>query len=226
MLQGEVSQIPSADRLLIETFPHEGREQLCLYGFAGQNAHRTLGLILTQRMEAAGLSPLGFVVTDYALLIWGLEPVDDPAALLDPTDMRAGLDQWLQGNAVMKRNFRGVATIAGLIEKNIPGPKKTGRQATFSSDILYDTLAKYDPEHLLMRITRDEALHGLVDFGRIEDMLARIAGIDHRRLSRVSPLAAPLFLEPGKVPIVGEGRERLMAAETERLMAEAGLSAL
>jgi ATP-dependent Lhr-like helicase len=65
-----------------------------------------------------------------------------------------------------------------------------------------------------------------VDFGRIEDMLARIAGIDHRRLSRVSPLAAPLFLEPGKVPIVGEGRERLMAAETERLMAEAGLSAL
>ena len=226
MLQGEVSQIPSADRLLIETFPHEGREHLCLYGFAGQNAHRTLGLILTQRMEAAGLSPLGFVVTDYALLIWGLEPVDDPAALLDPTDMRAGLDQWLQGNAVMKRNFRGVATIAGLIEKNIPGPKKTGRQATFSSDILYDTLAKYDPEHLLMRITRDEALHGLVDFGRIEDMLARIAGIDHRRLSRVSPLAAPLFLEPGKVPIVGEGRERLMAAETERLMAEAGLSAL
>ncbi|NBD29942.1 MAG: ligase-associated DNA damage response DEXH box helicase [Alphaproteobacteria bacterium] len=225
-LQGEVSRMPSARRLLVETFPHEGREHLCLYGFAGQNAHRTLGLILTQRMEAAGLSPLGFVVTDCALLIWGLEHVADPAALLDPSDMRNGLDQWLQGNAVMKRTFRGVATIAGLIERNIPGPRKTGRQATFSSDILYDTLAKYEPDHLLMRITRDEALRGLVDFGRIEDMLARIEGIDHVRLTRVSPLAAPLFLEPGKVPITGEGRERLLEAEAARQMAEAGLGAL
>jgi ATP-dependent Lhr-like helicase len=225
-LQREVSRMPSADRLLVETFPHEGREHLCLYGFAGQNAHRTLGLILTQRMEAAGLSPLGFVMTDYALLIWGLDPVADPAALLDPGDMRAGLDDWLQGNAVMKRTFRGAATIAGLIERNMPGPKKSGRQATFSSDILYDTLAKYDPDHLLMRITRDEALRGLVDFGRIEEMLGRIKGVDHHRLSRVSPLAAPLLLEPGKVPIAGEGRERLLEDEAERLMAAAGLAAL
>jgi len=225
-LQHKVSRMPSAGRLLVETFPHEGREHLCLYGFAGQNAHRTLGLILTQRMEAAGLSPLGFVMTDYALLIWGLEPVPDPAALLNPADMRAGLDSWLQGNAVMKRTFRGAATIAGLIERNIPGPRKTGRQATFSSDILYDTLAKFDPDHLLMRITREEAMRGLVDFGRIEDMLGRIEGIDHQRLTRVSPLAAPLLLEPGKVPIAGEGRERLLEAEADRLMAEAGLAAL
>ncbi|WP_084862563.1 ligase-associated DNA damage response DEXH box helicase [Salibaculum halophilum] len=225
-LQRAVSRMPTADRLLVETFPHAGREHLCLYGFAGQNAHRTLGLILTQRMEAAGLSPLGFVMTDYALLIWGLERVGDPAALLDADDLQAGLDAWLQGNAVMKRTFRSVATIAGLIERNTPGPKKTGRQATFSSDILYDTLAKYDPDHLLMRITRDEALRGLVDFGRIEEMLGRVQGVDHQRLHRVSPLAAPLLLEPGKVPIAGEGRERLLEDEAERLMAEAGLGAL
>ena len=42
--------------------------------------------------------------------------------------------------------------------------------------------------------------------------------------TRVTPLAAPLFLEHGRVPIVGEGRERLVAEEASRLMSAAGLS--
>ena len=61
--------------------------------------------------------------------------------------------------------IRGAATIAGLIERNLPQGRKTGRQATISSDILYDTLSKYDPDHLMMQITREEALRGLVDLG-------------------------------------------------------------
>ena len=118
-------------------------------------------------MEEEGLAPLGFVSTDYATLIWGLDPVHDPATLLDPQKLEDGFENWLAGNAVMKRSFRAVATIAGLIERNLPGQRKSGRQATFSSDILYDTLLKYDPDHLLMRIAQIEAMRGLVDFGRI-----------------------------------------------------------
>lgn len=226
-LQRELSRLPAPGRLLVETFMRDGRHHLCVYGFAGQNAHRTLGLILTQRMEAAGLSPLGFVVTDYALLIWGLEEVTDPAPLLDSANLRDGLEGWLAGNAVMKRTFRASATIAGLIERRMAGARKSGRQATFSSDILYDTLVRYDPDHLLLQITREEAMRGLVDFGRVEEMLARTAGrIDHMRLDRVSPLAAPLLLEQGRIPIAGEGRDRLLAAAAARLMDEAGLAAL
>ena len=159
------------------------------------------------------------------LLIWGLEPVLNPAPLFDPSALREGLETWLHGNAVMKRTFRNSAIISGLIERNNQGRRKTGRQATFSSDILYDTLRKYDPDHLLLQITREEAERGLVDFGRIEDMLARIAGrIDCLRLSRVTPLAAPLFLEPGRIPVQGAGRERLMQDAALRLMQAAGLA--
>ncbi|MDO7630787.1 MAG: DNA ligase-associated DEXH box helicase, partial [Loktanella sp.] len=131
---------------------------------------------------------------------------------------------WLAGNAVMKRTFRASATIAGLIERNLPQARKSGRQATFSSDILYDTLSKYDPDHLMLQITREEAMRGLVDFGRIEEMLARTQGaIDHVTLDRLSPLAAPMMLEMGRVPIAGEAREQLMRRAAAELMAEAGL---
>ena len=125
----------------------------------------------------------------------------------------------------MKRTFRTSATIAGLIERNLPGKRKTGRQATFSSDILYDTLLKYDPDHLLMRITRQEAMRGLVDFARIEEIFTRVGNrIDLVRTDRVTPLSAPLFLEVGKVSVAGSAEERLLAEEADAVMASAGLT--
>ena len=224
-LQRTVSRLPEPNRLLLESFPHDGREHLCIYGFAGRNAQQTLGLLVTKRMEETGLHPLGFVATDYATLIWGLDPVTDPTPLFDPATLRDGLETWLSGNAVMKRTFRNAALVAGLIERNFPGKRKSGRQATFSSDILYDTLRRHDPHHLLLDITRQEALSGLVDFGRIEDMLARIGPrIDLVRLDRVTPLAAPLLLEPGRIPIHGAARERLLAEAADHLLATAGLA--
>lgn len=224
-LQRQVSRMPEPDRLLCESFPHEGREHLCLYGFAGRNAQQTLGILVTKRMEELRLAPLGFVCTDYATLIWGLEPVTEVGILFDLAQLREGLETWLAENAVMKRTFRASAIIAGLIERSHQGRRKTGRQATFSSDILYDTLRRFDPDHLMLRITRQEAMRGMVDFGRIEDRLTQVAGrIDLVRLDRVTPLAAPLFLEPGRIPVQGEGRERLAEAAAARLMAAAGLA--
>ncbi len=224
-LQREVSRLPDAQSLLLESFPHDGREHLVIYGFAGRNAQQTLGLLVTKTMEEQGLAPLGFVATDYATLIWGLDPVTDPAPLFDLDRLKAGLETWLAGNAVMKRTFRASAIIAGLIERSHQGRRKSGRQATFSSDILYDTLRKYDPGHQLLQITRDEAMRGLIDFSRIEEMLARIGpNIELRRLPRITPLAAPLFLEPGKTPVHGQGRERLAESAAIRLMQAAGLA--
>jgi ATP-dependent Lhr-like helicase len=221
--QREVSRLPHPDRLLVESFPHDGREHLCIYGFAGRNAQQTLGLLVTKEMEALGLDPLGFVATDYATLIWGLEPLQD-TALFNKARLQDGLETWLAGNAVMKRTFRNTATIAGLIERNNQGRRTTGRQATFSSDILYDTLRRFDPDHLLLAITREEALRGLVDFGRIEALLDRVGPrIDLIRLPKITPLAAPLMLEPGVVPIQGKGRERLASDAARQLLRDAGL---
>jgi ATP-dependent Lhr-like helicase len=220
-LQRRRSRLPARGRLLVETFPRAGRHYLVVYAFAGRNACQTLGLLLAKRLEDANLAPAGFVATDYAVMLWGLRPAPDPAALLDPAGLREGLEDWLAGNAVMKRTFRSVATVAGLIERRLPGFTKTGRQATFSSDILYDTLRRHDPGHLMLRATRAEAMRGLVDFGRIEEMLARVEGrIDHVAAERLTPLAAPLLLEVGQVPIKGLSAEESVLADEASLIAE------
>ncbi len=223
--QLEISQLPRPGRLLVESFPHDGRQNLCLYGFAGRNALQTLGLLLTQQMENEGLHPMGFVATDYALLIWGLEDVADVRPLLDISRLDHSFDHWLSGNAVMKRTFQTSATIAGLIDRRSVRGRTTGRQALFSSDILYDTLRKYQPDHLLLQITREEARKGLVDFGRLSDLIAQTTNkIDMAYPGQITPFAAPLFLEIGKVPVQGAGAQKVAREEADRLMREAGLT--
>ncbi|MEM9146144.1 MAG: ligase-associated DNA damage response DEXH box helicase [Pseudomonadota bacterium] len=220
-LQREVSALPHPDRLLIETFPRAGQHHTVVHAFAGRNANQTLGLILSRRMEGAGLAPLGFVATDYAVMLWGLEAVEDPAALMAPEGLQAGFEDWLASNAVMKRTFRTVAIVAGLIERSFAGRRKSGKQVSLSSDIIYDTLRRYDPKHLLLEITRTEALRGLVDFSRVEELIHRVSGrIVHVAADRVTPLAAPLLLEMGRVPIAGGAGDDAILLDAERLMAE------
>ena len=222
--QKEFSQLPVRNSLLIETFFRKSRHYLVVYGFAGRNANQTLGLILSKKLEELNLAPLGFVANDYATLIWGLEKVENPIQLFKFSEIELGLDKWFSGNALMKRTFKAVASVSGLIDRNLPGLRKSGRQTTFSSDILYDTLVKYDPAHLLLKITKDEAMKGLIDFSRIEEMFKRVDdNIIHKNLPHVSPLAAPMLLEVGTIPIEGQARELLLKNEANSLMKEAGL---
>jgi len=220
-MQRRFSALPRPDRLMIESFPMADRHYTVVYTFAGRNANQTLGLLISQRMEEAGLAPQGFVANDYALMLWGLRPVTDAAALTGAEGLTQSFEDWLSGNAVLKRTFRQVAVIAGLIERNVAGHRKTGRQTTFSSDILYDTLRRFEPDHLLMQITRDEALRGLVDFGRIEEMLDRSSGrIDHLQAERITPLAAPLMLERGRVALRGGSAEDEVLRDEAEMLAK------
>jgi ATP-dependent Lhr-like helicase len=121
----------------------------------------------------------------------------------------------------MRRTFRNVAVIAGLIERHHPGAEKTRRQVTVNSDLIYDVLRRHQPDHILLRATRADAAGGLTDLTRIAGMLARIHGhVRHMVLSRVSPLAVPVLLEIGRVSVRDEAGDDALLEEAE-LVAEA-----
>jgi len=219
-LQRWRSVLPRADGLLIETFPRGGRWFLVAYCFEGRNAHQTLGMLLTRRMERASLRPLGFVATDYVLAVWSVEPARDFDTLFDEDMMGDDLEAWMGESSMLRRIFRNVAVIAGLIERNLPGLAKSGRQVTFNSDLIYDVLRRHQPDHVLLRATREDAAGGLTDVRRLGEMLGRVRGhITHRRLDRISPLAVPVLLEIGKEQI--HGNEDDLLADAETLIAEA-----
>ena len=103
-----------------------------------------------------------------------------------------------------------------------PGKEKTGRQATVSTDLIYDVLRRHEPDHILLEAAYADAATGLLDIGRLSDMLRRVQGrITHRALDRISPLAVPVMLEIGKEPIYGEARDDALRMAAEELIEEA-----
>ncbi len=214
------SQLPGQDGLLVETFPRGGRYYLVAYCFEGRNAHQTLGMLLTRRMARLGLGPLGFCATDYVIAVWSLREPTKLDHLFDEDILGDELEEWMAESSLLKRTFRQVAVIAGLIEKRHPGQEKNGRQITVNSDLIYDVLRRYEPNHILLRATRRDAARGLTDIRRLSDMLARAKDrIIHRRLDRVSPLAVPVLLEVGKESVYGDVEDTLLA-DAEAKMAE------
>ncbi len=216
------SQLPPAEGLLVECFPRGDKAFLVAYCFEGRNAHQTLGMLLTRRMERAGLSPLGFVATDYVIAVWSLKPAEDIDALFDEDMLGDDLEEWMAESSMLRRTFRNVAVIAGLIEARAPGREKTGRQVTFNADLIYDVLRKHEPDHVLLQATRADAAGGLTDIGRLAGMLKRVRGrIRTRRLDRISPLAVPVLLEIGKEQVYGSGLDELLDEGAQALIAEA-----
>jgi ATP-dependent Lhr-like helicase len=224
MLQRRRSRLPGPDGLLVESFPRGGRWYMVVYAFEGRNAHQTLGMLLTRRMERFGLHPLGFVATDYVLATWSLERPYDIDRLLEEDLLGDDLEAWLETSSMLRRSFRQVAVIAGLIPRHQPGADKNRRQVTVNSDLIYDVLRKHQPDHILLRATRSDAARGLIDLGRIAALLRRARGrITHMVLSRVSPLAVPVLLEIGREQVQHSAAEEFLLAETEALVAEATL---
>ena len=216
------SVLPPAEGLLVETFPRGSKQFLVAYCFEGRNAHQTLGMLLTRRMERAGLGPLGFVATDYVLAVWSLKEAQDVDSLFGEDLLGDDLEEWMAESSMLRRTFRNVAVIAGLIERRRPGGERSRRQVTFNADLIYDVLRKHEPNHVLLRATRADAAGGLTDIRRLADMLKRIQGkIRHRSLERVSPLAVPVLLEIGKEQVYGGALDELLDQGAQALIAEA-----
>jgi ATP-dependent helicase Lhr and Lhr-like helicase len=219
------SVIPKPGQLLVETFPRASRHYLVCYPFEGRLAHQTLGMLLTRRLERARMKPLGFIANEYALAVWAARDMGglDMGKLFDEDMLGDDLDAWLADSNLYKRTFRNCAVIAGLIERKMPGKEKSGRQVTFSSDLIYDVLRAHEPDHVLLRATYADAGTGLLDIARLSDMLTRVRSrIVPRRLSRVSPLAVPALLEISREMVArGEVEEDIMRDNEDALIADA-----
>nr|WP_241764314.1 ligase-associated DNA damage response DEXH box helicase [Hyphomonas jannaschiana] len=212
------SEIPPPDHLLVETFPRGDRHYLVTYPFEGRLAHQTLGMLLTRRLERIGAKPTGFVASEYAMAVWGMEDLSpvNMEELFHPDMLGDDLEAWLDESALMKRTFGQCAQISGLIHRNLPGKEKNSRQVSFSTDLIYDVLRSHEPDHVLLQAARQDAATGLLDVRRLGEMLVRIQNkIDHMPLERISPFAVPVMLEIGKEPVFGASVQDAILSEAE-----------
>ena len=177
-------------------------------------------------MQRMGYKPIGFVATEYALAIWSMNMVEDINILLSDDIMLDDLYEWLEETPLLKKNFRDAAIISGLIERIIPGQKKTGKQIMFNSDLIFDVLKKHEPNHLLLQVARQDSYRGLIDLDRLSEFLKRIKkNIILKKLNQISPLAIPLILEINRQTIdKSEVNEYFLQELEQQMTREVGLN--
>ncbi len=222
-LQARFSTIPDSDRLLVEHFLEQRFYRTVFYTFAGRRANQTLGMLITRRMEHLGLKPLSFQITDYGLVVSGLSPVthEHIAQFLAPDILGDELEEWILDSPMLKRSFRHVATVTGIVEQQNNAARKTMRQMTISTDLIYDVLRRYEPDHILLQVTRRDAERELLDLKRLSELLTRFR--DRwlfMRLSRASPFSIPVLTDVRTEQVRGAGIEHLLAQASVQHEAE------
>ncbi len=227
-LQRAFSSIPEPSHLLIEHFPRHKHFITVLYTFDGRKANQTLGMLITKRMEKLGLKPLSFSVTDYGLALHSLRPVKATqcAQLVNPDILGDELADWMLQSPMLKRAFRQVAVVSGLIEQHYHSTHKSMKQVTFSTDLIYDTLRQHEPDHVLLQMTRREAETELLDIPRLTELLIRYCDKQQFKcLPQASPLSLPIIYAVRTEQVTGSASLSLMDSasiddEAEQAMAE------
>lgn len=222
-LQEKFSLLPGRKQFLIESFPRQKIFYTVFYTFEGRRANQTLGMLLSRRMERLHVHPLTFTVTDYGLAITSMEPVTENHidALLAPDILFNEMEEWLSESHMLKRSFRRIAAITGLVDQKNAQARKTMKQVTFNTDLIYDVLRKYDPEHVLLSITRADAERELLDTERLASMLHQFQ--DKRvfkLLKQPSPLSLPVILDIRTERLPGRGMELLLHQAAQQETAE------
>lgn len=224
-LQKEFSELPNPRGALVEAFFDRGDHIIVIHTFEGRKVNNALGFLLTRRMEMAGLKPLNFSITDYALTITSLEPVNSLDDLMTPYIVQDDLTDWIIKSPMIKRSFRKIATISGLTEQRQHGSQRPMKQIMFSTDLIYDVLLKYEPDHILLRIAREEVENDLLDIQRLMAWLKDVHGrIRFKVLPHASPLSIPSMMQLGKEKIRGKAEEELLKRASYESLGEDLLS--
>ena len=187
---------------------------------SGRIAANRLAAVNRSRSIGIRFTP---AIPDYAFAAYGLEPIDDPRALFSPDILENEFVEWVEQSHLLKRAFREVAVIGGLVERQHPGKRKTGRQVSFSTDLIYDVLRRYEPQHLLLRAAWDDARRRMTELGRLVRLVDRAsATMLHVRVDRITPMAVPLMVIVGReaLPPGAEADEALLT-QAEALAEEA-----
>ncbi len=225
-VQSRWSAVPAADQLLVERLETRDGHHLFFYPFEGRAVHEGLAALLAYRLTRLEPRTVTLSVTDYGFELLSADPwegtlhPDSLERLLSPDNALPDLLACMNAAEIVRRQFRQIARVAGLITTGLPGAGKSARQLQASSGLIYDVLTQYDPTNLLLEQARRETLMTQLEAGRIEAALLRLssARLILTEPSRLTPFAFPIWAERMQAQVSSEkwlDRVQKMAVQLE-----------
>lgn len=217
--QCQVSEIPTADTLLVEELieydnentppakrpkrkprpPEPVARHYFFHSLIGRSANDALARGIVSRLH--GLRGGNAVATphDYGFVLT-VAPSQHIAeeeipGLLDPVGFDAALSAALRQSEMLRYHFRNAAQTGLMVYRNILGERRSVRKLTWSTEVIFNVLQQHEPDHVLMREARRDTLHTFIDAdGALEFLHAqKRRPIKLLRLSHVAPLSFAMY---------------------------------
>ncbi len=200
-VQSRLSRVPDGDTVLAEiTLTAEG-QHLFLFPFEGRRVHEGLAALLALRVGRVQPTTVRMAVNDYGIEF--LSPVPLPwsdllrPGLFSEADLLDDILASADISVLMRKHFREIARVAGLVFPGLPGAHKSMRQVHASTSLLFDVFMRHEPGSLLLVQARREVVEQHFERERLTSTLARLRErpVEIVHTTQPTPLSFPLLLE-------------------------------
>lgn len=197
----ELSHLPLSNELLIEQIKSDEGTHIYIYPMEGKYVHDVLAALTAYRISMSQPISFSMASNDYGfeLLTDQNVEVEDflEMDIFSMENLMEDLTASINNTEIAKRNFRVIASIAGLIFQGYPGKSMSFRHLQASSTMIFKVFEDYDPGNLLLRQAKNEVLSLNFEKERLLDAIKRIneQKIVIKRLIQPSPFCFPIMVD-------------------------------
>ncbi len=200
-LQQQLSLVPDNHTFLIESLQTREGYHLFFYPFEGRMVHELLSALLAYRIAQRFPISFSMAMNDYGFELFSDVRVDIEELLEEDLFSLAHLEEdilhCINESELSKRKFREIASIAGLVFQGYPGKPTSFKHIQANSGLLFQVFEEYDPENLLLKQARAEALNQQMEQEMFVEAVRKINGqsIQVRYPSQFTPFSFPILVD-------------------------------
>jgi ATP-dependent Lhr-like helicase len=220
--QARVSAIPTERDFLIEVYAEGNIRHFFFHSLIGRSANDALSRIIAWRVKQRKGGNALVTIDDYGFLLslrdFQAMPIAEWRDLFSPENAEADLHEALASSQLVKWQFRSVAQTGLMVPRQQFGRERPSRALQWSTEVIFEVLQKYEPDHPLLAEAYYEAAHTFLDLPRAFAFLVEARELSWQRVEvdRVSPFSFGIFVSKIKETMMMEDPE----AAIERLYHE------
>jgi ATP-dependent helicase Lhr and Lhr-like helicase len=162
-LQSKLSIVPDENTFLIESLQSRDGYHLFFYPFEGRMMHELMSALIAYRISQSFPVSLNMAMNDYGFEILSDVPISAEEILEEDIFSLKNIEDdilhCVNESEMSRRKFREIASIAGLVFQGYPGKPTSFKHIQANSSLLFQVFEQYDPENLLLKQAREEALN-------------------------------------------------------------------
>ena len=200
-LQQQLSLVPDAQTFLIESLQTREGFHLFFYPFEGRMVHELLSALLAYRIAQRLPVSFSMAMNDYGFELFSDVQLDIEELLEEDLfsldHLAEDILHCINESELAKRKFREIASIAGLVFQGYPGKPTSFKHIQANSGLLFQVFEDYEPDNLLLKQARAEALNQQMEQELLIEAVRKInrQSIQVRYPSQLTPFSFPILVD-------------------------------